>query len=316
MLEAWVEEAAGQPLFVWLHLFDAHAPYEPPREFDRRYYPRGEGDPYDKDREIDMPQVDSPAYLKGLRDKQFPYQQYRAEVDYVDQLIGRVLEIDRFKDGIVAFTADHGESFGEHGIWWDHADLYPQTVHVPLILSWPGGPQAELCDEPVSHLDLGRTLLDLSELEDMEFPGRNLQWALEETPEPLPLFRIAAHGFSAAVQTGDWYLILHLRWHKEWALEQERLAHSVELYNLRSDPECVDDLVREEEHFERAKRMRSRLVEWLQSAPATGLGSNKVMSDQELENLKSLGYLGEDDAPEGPLYVEDPTSEWVRFFAR
>ena len=40
------------------------------------------------------------------------------------------------------------------------------------------------------------------------------------------------------------------------------------------------------------------------------------MTAQELENLKFLGYAGDEDSPEGPLYEEDPTSEWVRFFAR
>jgi len=230
--------------------------------------------------------------------------------------MGRVLSIERFRDGIVAFTADHGESFGEHGIWWDHVDLYPQTVHVPLILRWPGGPQGVRCEEPVTHMDLGRTLLNLAGLEDLKFPGRDLAWALEEPHKRLPLFRISAHGFSAAIQSENWYLILHLRRHKEWALVDERVAHSVELYDLRRDPDCVTNLVREEEHFDRARRMRTKLIEWLQSAPATGLGTSRVMTEQELQNLKSLGYLGEQDASDGLLYEEDPDSEWVRFFAR
>ena len=229
--------------------------------------------------------------------------------------MGRVLAVQRLRDGIVAFTGDHGESFGEHGIWWDHADLYPQTVHVPLILSWPGGPQGVRCLEPVTHTDLGRTLLDLAGLEELEFPGRNLQWALRDAPEDRPLFRIAAHAFSAAIQSGDWYLILHLRRHQEWALEEERLAHSVELYHLGRDPDCVDDLVREQEHFERAQRMRSKLIEWLRSAPTTGLGATKVMSEQELQRLNALGYVGEEEV-EGALYEQDFKNEWVQFFAR
>lgn len=315
-LGGWLDDAADEPLFVWLHLFDAHAPYGPPEPFDRRYYQDGR-DPFDPQFDLGLPERVVPPSMRRLSDVEFPYQQYRAEVDYVDHLMGRVLARPRFRDGIVAFTADHGEAFGEHGIWWDHAGLYPQTVHVPLVLSWPGGPRGVRCDVPVQTIDIGRTLLDLAGLEDVDFPGRNLTWALEDEPQETPRFVLSAHRFSASVQSGSWLLILHIRKHHETHLEEGREAHAVELYDLAGDPDCLTDLVREPEHYERAKRMRRRLIDWLQTAPAEGLGGSKLLSRHALESLEMMGYGGGDEEPLGEvLYVEDADAQWCRFFQR
>ena len=61
--------------------------------------------------------------------------------------------------------------------------------------------------------------------------------------------------------------------------------------------------------------MRRSMIEWLQSAPSTGLGTTKIMTEQELQRLKALGYSGGEKV-DGSLYEEDPQSEWVQFFAR
>lgn len=324
VLEDWLEDAAGEPTFVWLHLFDAHAPYVPPKPYRGRYW--DDGNPYDPERPLDMPPIkedpkategiEIPGFLKGIRDKDFPYQEYRAEVDYVDFVMGKVLEIERLRDGVIAFTSDHGESFGEHGVWWDHAELYPETVAVPMILAWPDGPRGEVVDDPVEHIDIARTLLDIAGLYEAEFPGRNLGWALDSTEDARPRYMISAHGNTASVQSGRWKLILHLRSHHEWALERRRNAHEVELYDLEADPGCLVDLVKEPAHKETARGLRRDLIEWLARAPAQGLGTSRLQSESSLASLEELGYAdsGAESSAGAPLYVEDPENEWCRFF--
>jgi len=315
VLEEWVADAAGQPLFIWLHLFDAHSPYGAPAPHDQTYWEAAP--PFDKDAEPIMPAPLVPAFLTGLTDKDYPYQQYRGEVDYVDVQMGRVLGLERMASAVIAFTADHGESFGEHGVWWDHADLYPQTVHIPLILSWPGGPTGVRNSEFVRQIDLGRTLLDLAELGLEEFPGRNLDWALEEFPASDALFELSAHGYVACIQTPSWRLSVHLRNHHEAALEKARLKHEVEFYDLKSDPLCLNDLVKDPAHFERAKQMRSKLMDWLDAADPVGWGESRDMTQKQLNDLRGIGYGGETGAlPAGSLYREDPANEWCAFFAR
>lgn len=312
LLDGWLKDAVGQPLFVWLHLFDAHAPYKPIAKYVGRYWE--DGNPYDEDRELDMPSIkEIPPFLKNLRDKDYPYAMYRGEVDYVDELMGRLLENERVASGILAFTADHGESFGEHGVWWDHAEIYPETVRVPLILTWPNGPDGLRTNVPVEQTDVGRTLLDLAGLEEADFPGRNLIWADETPTATQPRFLISAHGFVASIHTGDWLLNLHDRDHHEWALEVEKTKHQVELYNLADDPGCLVDLAKDEAHFERAKLLRQRLIDWLNSGERQGLGTSKVMTAAAADSLKELGYSGGDEGRSSG-FETDPENWWDQYF--
>jgi arylsulfatase A-like enzyme len=316
VLKQWVEQAEGQPLFVWLHLFDAHSPYGAPAPHDGTYWdgPR----PFDKRAAPPLPDPLIPYFLTGLTDVEYPSQQYRGEVDYVDVQMGRVLALKRMDSAVIAFTADHGESFGEHGVWWDHADLYPQTVHVPLILSWPGSPRGARTTEFVRQIDVGRTLLDLAKLELEPFPGRNLDWALDEFPAADALFELSAHGNVACVQTSSWRLCVHLRNHHEAALAEARQKHQVEFFDLQEDPLCNQNLAREAAHFARAKRMRGQLLQWLSAADPTGWGESQALTLEAIQSLEAMGYGGDETGamPAGSLYEEDPANEWCVYFSR
>lgn len=311
LLEEWLASAAGQPTFVWLHLFDAHAPYKPISRYSDRYWEGG--DPYDADTPLDLPNVELPGFLRGLRDKDYPYAMYRGEVDYVDELMGRFLAIPRIENSYLAFTADHGEAFGEHGVWWDHADMYPETLAVPLILAWPEGRTAK-SEAPVEQIDIGRTLLDLVGLEDTRFPGRNLMWALDTPEEARPRFGISAHHFVVTVQSGPWMLHLHTREHQEPALEYKREAHQIELYNLVKDPGSLNDLAKDPAQFERAKTMRRAAIDWLNARDEEGLATSKNLSEDALKSLKAMGYSGEDESG-APAFEEDPENPWDAYFA-
>src|SRR5262249_25569048 len=99
---AWLERHAKARTFVWVHLYDPHAPYEPPEPYASRYADR----PYD------------------------------GEVAWSDELIGRLdAALTRFgiRDGtLMALTSDHGEALGEHGELVHGFFLYQATVKVPL----------------------------------------------------------------------------------------------------------------------------------------------------------------------------------------
>lgn len=310
VLEEWLEEAAGEPLFVWLHIFDAHSPYEPPGSFADRYWQGG--DPKDPSVQLDLDERLVPKFLEGLREVEFPYSQYRGEVDYLDKQMARVLEHPRFSEATVAFTADHGESFGQHGVYWDHAELYPDTVHIPLILTWPGSPTGERVQTPVSVLDVGRTLLDIAGLESAPLGGRDLRATLDDTFDEEPRFLMSAHGFSAAVNSGNWHLILHLRKHHQAAVRDPRAEHQVELYNLRTDPGCEANLV--EEEFERAKRMRDRLVRWLGEAQDLSLMGTGTQTREGQEGLEALGYTESAPVESGAWIDADHACEWCDRF--
>lgn len=288
-LLAWLEEPgiSGEPLFCWLHVFDAHSPYEPPPPYDRRYYPPPR-DPYDRARTLQYPGRFLPLYLRGVTDVEFPRAQYRAEIDYLDEQVGRVLARERFRAGVTAFTADHGESFGRHGVWWDHAELYPDSVRVPLILAWPGAPAGARCDAAVSQTDLGRTLLNLAGLVALDFGGRDLRAFVEGSAAPAPRFALSGYGYSAMVEDGGWYLILHLADHHQTSLVEPRVKHQVEIYHLAVDRDCERDLIALEP--ERAAALRRELIEWLRAASPAGLALDVSASAAQRERLAAIGY--------------------------
>ncbi|MAF67273.1 MAG: hypothetical protein CMJ84_16655 [Planctomycetes bacterium] len=307
-LSRWLADAEGLPLFVWLHLFDAHSPYTPAVEFDRRYYPPG-ADPFDPARSLDYSGQMLPLYLKGLTDVGFPHAQYRAEIDYLDSRLAEVFSVPRFASGITAFTADHGESFGQHGVWWDHAELYPDSVHVPLILVWPGAPAGTRSGAPVRQMDLGRTLLDLAGLAGAEFPGHDLRTVLGGGGAHEPRFAIATDGQSAAINSEGWHLILHLVDHHQTALEEPRERHRVELFHTALDPACTRDLVGSEP--DRARRLRAALLRWLSDGPSEGLAQAGSATRAQLERLAAMGYTGGGAAaPGGSWFGESCDCAW------
>ncbi len=287
-LASWLTERAGQPLFVWLHVFDAHFPYDPPSGFDRRYYPPDK-DPCDPALpDPRLPDLERRPELRGLRDLSFPVAQYGAEVTYLDHELARLFAHPRLRDGVVALTADHGEVFAHHGTYFDHRGLWPDTLHVPLVIAWPGAPAGTRVERSVQNVDLGRTLLDLAGLAAVEFPGTNLLTGSERAAETEePQFALHAYGTAASITLGRWSLVLALDDHG--ANEEEHMdRHSVLLFDRLADRQAGRDRAGDEPGL--AARLRSALVRWLQAGAGRSLSSSGQHSAESLARLAALGY--------------------------
>ncbi len=140
-----VERDRQRPLFLWLHYMDPHAPYDPPAPFDTRFV--GDGRyatrrtlPLVDARWIGRGGIPSLARLGDRRDLDLYVSRYDGEIAYTDAQIGRLLAAIGARGGrprtIVAVTADHGESLGEHELYFSHtADLHAAIVTVPWIVA-------------------------------------------------------------------------------------------------------------------------------------------------------------------------------------
>ncbi len=294
--DGWWEESAGQPLFLWLHLFDAHAPYEVPAEALAAYYP-ADRDPYSPDLE-EPPSHQRPSWDREIRDVSHLDARYRAEITYLDGLVGELLARPRVAAGHLAFTADHGESLGAHDVFWDHRELYPDTLAVPLILAGPGVPVGQQRSVPLLQQDLGRTLLDLAGLTQVPFPGESLLPAPGDPGQagpPSPRFALSANATSASVALNGYFLVLHLMEHTLHADLPRLPRHRVELYHLTVDPVCAVDLV--ESDPERARALRKLLIDWLQAPRSAGWATEiDILPTAHLENLAGLGYTEEQES--------------------
>lgn len=149
----WIEEASGDPFFVWVHVFDPHAPYLPPPPFDKQY----EGRLYD------------------------------GEIAHTDQVLGPLLErVGAMEDSLVVVTADHGESLGEHGESTHGLFIYDSTVRVPLLMKGVGIEPGTRVDPQVRTVDIAPTILELAKLRfHGPIDGESLVPYLRgESPEP------------------------------------------------------------------------------------------------------------------------------------
>ncbi len=309
-LDDWTDDAEGRPLFVWLHLFDAHHPYGPPGDFDQRYWDE-ENDPFDESKPkitlrwgIPASEI-FPKDLKELRELEFPRAQYKAEITYLDDQLARVFAWDRYAQGTIAMTADHGESFGEHSVYYDHAGAYPQNVHVPLILAGPSIPVGARTSYPVEQIDIGRTLLNLSGMEDVPFPGRDLLAVLADPSAPQsPQFTISAHGFDASATFERLHLVLHLRDGQSTKVRGYKRCN-IELYDLDLDPHCTNNVWESEEYAERGAALRKQLVTWLASAKPTGWAVEGSLSAETQAELEGLGYAASGAERESRVWFED-----------
>ena len=286
----WIEVAPGRPLFLWLHVADAHDPYKPPEEYTRAYY-ETDRDPYDA--RFGEPPGPPPKYLRGLRDLEYARALYKGEVSHLDHALARLLAAPRLSDAVIAFTADHGESLGEQGYWWKHMGVYPSVLRVPLILRWPGGPRGQVVERGVRQTDLSRTLLELAGIEAQGFPGEDLTRTLDETwPGPTPRFALGSNGHALALTQGRWHLVVNLRGGGK-TVDHPR-ERPVELFDLGADPGCEQDLAAATP--ERAARMARALLEWAEGARG-GLAEFQAIDEETRELLGELGYAVGDEEP-------------------
>ncbi len=171
-----------RPVFLWLHLFDAHTPYAPPAWFLRDFCKRtGLSVP---PRESTPPTLEpgrfsaKGEFLEGVTNRAWAQFMYRASVAYQDELLRQLFAELSQRGGldntVVALIADHGEALGEHGNDFHHAGLHREVMHVPLILALPQGPRGVRVKETVWSLDLARTLFGLSGLPPPHLRGVDL----------------------------------------------------------------------------------------------------------------------------------------------
>jgi arylsulfatase A-like enzyme len=185
-LERFLEKPDARPLFLFVHLFDVHYDYTPPKEdvmpFDRDYTGL-----------LDFSHLDrNPAISKDMapRDLEHLIALYDGEIHFTDRNLARILALlerqraDRTR--LVVVTADHGEEFFEHGRKGHQSSLFEEQVRIPLIWNWPGHLQKDtLVRDPVRIVDIMPTLLEVAGVQDPpRMQGRSL-WPLLHG-QPLP----------------------------------------------------------------------------------------------------------------------------------
>ncbi|MDF1800687.1 MAG: sulfatase-like hydrolase/transferase [Planctomycetota bacterium] len=261
---AWLRDYAATegakddpaPFFLFVHTYEIHDPYTPPKEWQQRFAAGYQGG-------IDSTRIEYPLdaaeawktdpgfydaiqarFWGGMRptpeDVQHLSNLYDAGIGYTDSVLAElwrtVEELDLDEELLLVVTSDHGEEFNEHGKL-THKTIYQPVLHVPLIVRWPGRVEAGAgVAAPVQGADLAPSLLELAGLTpEPVMQGRSWVPKLRSGDgAPVPVDLVWSElgtpdNEEAALRWGRYKLIGH------------RAAKTLAVYDLEVDPgEKVD----------------------------------------------------------------------------
>jgi arylsulfatase A-like enzyme len=197
----WIERHRDRRFFLFLHTYQTHYPYTPPERYaDLFAEPPAGFEPHPS-----LPEDRAPAL-------------YDREIRHVDdelrRFFGALAELALLDETLLVVTSDHGEGFLEHGIYGHGRTLHGEVLNVPLLLRGPGIPRGLRVAEPVAHVDLMPTLLELAGIPiPPSLMGRSLVPLLrgERGGAPVPVYSEAREQSypepSLSVRVGDRKLI-------------------------------------------------------------------------------------------------------------
>ncbi|MGQ9682680.1 MAG: sulfatase family protein [Anaerolineae bacterium] len=302
--------AAGkEPFLLFLRHMDPHSPYLPPAPYDRLFYHGNECDPTNHSMDPVMsfkPFRDFFASWmpEGITDKDYIIAQYDGEVAYMDaclQVLFTALEALRLADDtIVVINSDHGETLYDHECFFDHHGLYDQTLHVPLIIRYPGRvPAGRRVQGYNRHQDVVPTILDLAgiELEGVAFDGRSL----------MPLIRGEVASYESE------FYITECTWMRKhgWRTPQWKLIVAlepdfhgkppVELYNLVDDPGENCNLAEQEPEV--VAHLQARMDAWLARRERETGNPNPILHQGDWHGVEGLGPFTSSQQAYDTLYI-------------
>jgi len=310
-----INKYRDKEFFLFVHYWDVHAPYNPPTNYIQKF------NRYDYDDNKSVKEV-----LGSLKTKQRFYVQkyvmrgvksinevlarYDASIAYVDHEVERLiatLERNRIEeDTFIILTSDHGESLGEHGIYFSHHGLYDVTIHVPFILKYGDFLEKKRIIGLVQHVDITPTLLDVLGMEDgaLSLDGRSLIpmifGKLNEIRQEV-FCEEADTEWKRAVRTDNYKYIKAVSPKDAICQECDQVHGGIEeLYDMNKDPRENNNIIGK--NLNMAKILKEKLSTWVRSLEykkknkgLQGRTQAEVYSPEEekmiVERLKKLGYV-------------------------
>ncbi len=267
---AWLDQHPRGPFFIWVHLYDAHDPYDPPEPYKSRYTAA----PYD------------------------------GEIAYVDSALGRLLSQLRarglYQSTLIAVMADHGEALGDHGEATHGIFLYDETIRVPLLIKLPAERAAgKRVESRVELVDVLPTLLQAAGVPvPPQIQGQSLLALLKPAAggaaagknPPLALDRPAYSETDYPHRSFGWSSLRALRSGKYLYVEAPRR----ELYDQSADPKTERNLSATSVAV--SDTLASQLKAFRQKTTSSREAPRVTMDPGLQEKLSALGYVASDNS--------------------
>ena len=271
----WLRSTRKRPFFLWIHLYDAHDPYDPPPPYAQRY-------------------------------ASFPYD---GEIAYVDAAVGRLFTVLRnqglYDGALIAIMADHGEAFGEHGEQTHGIFLYDETIHVPMLFKLPRERFAgERISKQTGLVDVTPTILKIAGLETpsavqgeslLNLMQKQSRGGVAEKPasqagnaiqDEQPVYSETDYPHRAF----GWSSLRSLREGKYLFIKAPRR----ELYDQSDDPKELHNLADNRPAV--TGTLATNLDKFHDSTSAAPPGGQTVDA-QQAQKLNALGYVASDASP-------------------
>ena len=288
-LEEHLQHTPDQPFFLFLHYFDVHYDYVPPKEYWRRFDADYDG-PSNGRNFLKDPQMNADL---SERERQHLLARYDGEILWTDEHIGRVLEFLETSglkdDTVIAVISDHGDEFWEHGNKGHRNTLYQEVLHVPWMIRYPNTIEpGTRISEPAHHMDVMPTLLGLLNVAApstvMGQDWSHQTWGEESlSARPLVARLIETDGQLSALRWNDRKLLVY---------QADGDTQQSELYDLNLDwqeRQPLDDselpqIERMLDHFQ------AQEADLRQALPAV-TERKMELPDALYEELRALGYV-------------------------
>jgi choline-sulfatase len=250
----WLDQGVSAPVFLWVHLYDAHDPYDPPADLKKR----SAAAPYD------------------------------GEIIGVDRLVGQLVKTLRAREllsqTVLVVAADHGEALGDHGEAKHGVFLYDETLRVPLLIRLPSGTPGVRVTTRVRLADVAPTILEAAGVPRVSaMQGESL----------LPLLRSPASA-DRPVYGETQYPRRAFGWSPLLSWRADRFlfvrAPRRELYDIVSDPGEMTNIADARPRV--ADGIERELDQFVRKAASADRESGSAKVDPAVaERLASLGYV-------------------------
>ncbi|MEQ8766367.1 MAG: sulfatase-like hydrolase/transferase [Planctomycetota bacterium] len=317
----WLNTNEAWPVLLYLHSVDPHEEYEPEPEYLAQF---ADPDRHERFRQewkkllasrppvpglyvtqdnFDRTRIDSESFIAHGSDLYDA--DVRANDDQMKALWDELQSEGWGEDFIFVFTSDHGEEFFEHGGTSHGYSLYEEMTRVPLMIYAPGLlPAGRRIESPVRSIDIFPTLCELLEIEIPDsVQGESLLPLIrgEETgsravfsehrEDPILRGIGVGSGVLSSLRSGRWKLIVN-----EVSSQLVQRPH-YELYDLEVDPGERKNIAAD--HPDIVQRLEKEMgaARGQTQGDATA-STDSAMDPEVLEQLRALGYVGDEKATE------------------
>jgi arylsulfatase A-like enzyme len=286
----WLEDNQDpRPFLLWVHTYDPHAPYRPPKGYQDLLEPFDHSDRLDAQGLAEGNERWDRERLIRWRDR------YDHEIRFLDDELARLVDAveSTSPDAVIVVVGDHGEGLGQHG-HKEHGLVWPEQLAAPWVMVAPNLP-ATVISAPTTAADLLPTLAHAAELPGettllTQASGLNALGDLP--PDRAILSRTSPRQLRDLKKTADIDTLSWTLTSSTWHLHHQP-GEPARLYDRRTDPFARHDVATHHDALvkrwgtsigERRARMHTKAV-------ALNSGRTKALSAETAAELKALGYL-------------------------